>query len=217
MGLDYDFFHGFFHRKIGFYSWVDVKSGIIQIGASALEKRSVMEAYRNFETILKSEYDLRIKKVVGTEGMTGLLMGIVNKFILGKDNFLVAGDACGVMHNGGEGISCALTTGDIAGKAIIRAEDEGKNAIAYHRDGMKGEIDLCLDQFNLLRMGKVLPFNIDMKAVRKEVSLRDYYCMYKDFKSYLDQDLGIKEAEIGKIQKRNMYHRLIFKRYPVSV
>ena len=74
-----------------------------------------------------------------------------------------------------------------------------------------------LDQFNLLRMGKVLPFNIDMKAVRKEISLKDYYCMYKDFKSYLDQDLGIKEARIGEIQKRNMYHRLIFKRYPVSV
>ena len=66
-------------------------------------------------------------------------------------------------------------------------------------------------------MGKVLPFNIDLKAVRKEISFKDYYHMYKDFKSYLDQDLGIKEAKIGKIQKRNMYHRLMFNRYPVSV
>jgi flavin-dependent dehydrogenase len=148
--------------------------------------------------------------------MTGLMMGIVNKFILGKDNFLVTGDACGVMHNGGEGISCALATGDIAGKAIIQAENDDEDAIQYYRNGMKEEIDLCLDQFNLLRMGKVLPFHIDMKAVRKEISLKDYYYMYKDFRSYLDQDLGIKEAKIGRIQKRNMYHRLIFKKYPVA-
>ena len=50
--LDYDYFHGFFHRNIGFYSWLDIKSGLIQVGASALEKRSVMEVYNNFENIL---------------------------------------------------------------------------------------------------------------------------------------------------------------------
>ncbi len=215
--LDPDYFHGFFHRDIGFYSWFNVKDELIQLGASTLGKRKPMGFYHNFEKLLISEYGLKIEKKVYTEGMTGLIMGPFNRFVLGKDNFLVSGDACGVMHNGGEGISCALTTGETAGNAIINAEKTGQKAIGIYRENIKGDVDLCLDQFNYLRMGKAMPFTLDLKTVRQNHAIKDYYRMFKDLRSYLDQDLGVKETRLGKISRRNMFHRLIFKKYPVKL
>ncbi len=215
--LDPDYFHGFFHRDIGFYSWFNIKDGLIQLGASTLGKRKPLEFYHNFEKLLIHEYGLVIEKKVFTEGMTGLIMGPFNRFPLGKDNFLVSGDACGVMHNGGEGISCALATGEIAGEAIINAEKTGQKAIDIYRENIKGEVDLCLDQFNYLRMSKVMPFSLDLKPVRENHTIKDYYRMYKDLKSYKDQDIGVKETGLAKFSRRNMLHRLILRKYPVKL
>ncbi len=107
------------------------------------------------------------------EGMAAVIQAPLNHFTLGTGNFLAAGDAAGFMHNGGEGISCALTTGNLAAEAILSAEETGLQALEVYRTAVRDEAELCLDQFNPLRMMKTFPFQMDMKGLWKKYSLKE--------------------------------------------
>ena len=106
-------------------------------------------------------------------------MGQLNTFALGKDNFLAAGDAAGFVHAMGEGISCALTTGDVAGKAILAAEKTNRRALDVYSQLIRREVDYCLDQFNFLRLHKSLNHPIDIAVILKSIwsdhSLKQLY------------------------------------------
>jgi flavin-dependent dehydrogenase len=140
----------------------------------------------------------------------------LNHFTLGRGNFLAAGDAAGFIHNGGEGISCALTTGDLAAGAVQTAERTGQDALDVYRRIVRGEADLCLDQFNPLRMVQTIPFRMDLKAVWRKYSLKEMSAMWKDLKTFGKQDNGFADTGIGRIAKQNMLHRLRHGSYPID-
>jgi hypothetical protein len=141
----------------------------------------------------------------------------VNRFTLGRGNFLVAGDAAGFIHNGGEGISCALATGDLAAEAILTAEGTGQSALEVYRRVVRTEAELCLDQLNPLRMIQASPFRMDVKAVCRKHSPKEILTMWQDLKAFGGQDNGFSEMGIGEIARRNMVYRLRHGRYPIDL
>jgi flavin-dependent dehydrogenase len=209
-----DHFHAFFHRDVGVYAWANVKDGRILAGVAGIGKNKASQYYRNFLALLKGVYGLKIEEILQKEGMAGFMMAPLGRLALGKDNFLAAGDAAGFMHNGGEGISCALSTGDLAAEAILSAERTGSKAIDIYRRIVKGEVDLCLDQTNLLRMFRKLPLPLDLRSFCRNQSLRDIRLMVRDLKVFGAQDNGMKETGFGGIARKNMIHRLLRGRYP---
>ncbi len=212
--LDPGYFHTFFHRGIGVYPWANVKDDWILVGALGIGRRKAAGYLRSFLTLLEADYHMRIDRIARREGMAAFMMAPLGRFALGKDDFLAAGDAAGFMHNGGEGISCALNSGDLAGQAVLQAAETGFKALTIYRRIVEDEVALCLDQTNPLRMFKTFPMALDLKAVRRRHSLRDLYLLFKDIRAFGTQDNGLKETGVGAKAKENMVFRLLHGRYP---
>ena len=79
-------------------------------------------------------------------------MGPTNRFFLGQGRVLVAGEAAGFLHLGGEGISGALDTGGLAGQAIADATAQGDDALARYRAAARAERERVLDQWSFTRL-----------------------------------------------------------------
>jgi flavin-dependent dehydrogenase len=215
--LDPQHYNMFFHLDIGFYAWANIKDHDIHVGVGAMGNRKLPPYHANFVSLLKERYGFKIEETLMREGMTGVMQAPVNRFTLGRGNFLAAGDAGGFIHNGGEGISCALATGDLAAEAILAAEGTGQPALEIYRRIVRKEAELCLDQLNPLRMVKASPFQMDMKAVWKKYSLKEILTMWQDLSTFGKQDNGFSDMGIGAIAKQNMVHRLRHGRYPIDL
>lgn len=215
--LDPGRYHVFFHRGMGFYAWASIKDDDIHVGSGIMGVRGQRECLDNFVSLLKEKYSFKIKKTIRTEGMAGALKGPLNKFTIGKGDFLAAGDAGGFVHNFGEGISCALTTGDIAGQAIIKAAETGEEAYGIYREMVRPEAELCLDQFNPLRMLKQTPMPMDFKSFRKRYSMGQMFSMYRDLNKYKKQDNSYSASGISKVTRKNMIYHIFRGKYPVEL
>ena len=217
VNLDPHHYNTFFYPDMGFYAWSNIKDDIIRVGVGGIGSRKLPPYHANFVSLLEKRYGLKIKETVRREGMAGVMLSPLNRFALGKGNFLAAGDAGGFAHNGGEGISCALTTGDLAGEAILEAEKTGQPALEIYRKIVRGEAELCLDQFNPLRMMQTSPMPVDLKAVWRKHSLRDMYMMWEDLKTFGAQDNGFADTGVGKVVKQNILHYLRHRSYPLTL
>jgi flavin-dependent dehydrogenase len=215
--LDPAHFNVFFHPNIGFYAWANIKDDDIHVGVGGIGNRKLAPYHAAFVSLLQKQYGLRIEQILMREGMTGVMQAPLNRFTLGRGNFLAAGDAAGFIHNGGEGISCALTTGELAAEAIVSAEKSGREAIQIYRSTARREAELCLDQFNLLRMMQTSPFQLDLKPLWRRYPLREFYTMWQDLKAFGTQDNGLLETGIGEVAKQNMLYRLRHGRYPITL
>jgi flavin-dependent dehydrogenase len=214
--LDPNHFHLVFHPGVGFFPWVNMKGERVVVGVSGLDHRKAIRYFDQFLCVLQRHYGLKIRESLRAEAMAGYMMAYLNHFVLGRDNFLAAGDAAGFIH-GAEGISAALVSGDLAAQAILRAEETGSKALRFYREYARDEVVRCLDQLNPLRMSKNAPFFPDTKAFWKTVSPKTLLLIYKDLKAFASQDIGLKESGIGKILKQNMIHHLLHRRYPVDL
>ena len=217
INLDPGHYNVFFYLDMGFYAWASMKDDDIHVGVGGIGNHKLPPYHANFLSLLKKKYGFKIKETLFREGMAGVMQAPLNHFTLGKANFLVAGDAAGFMHNGGEGISCALTTGDLAAESILRAEKTRQNALDSYRTLVRGEVELCLDQFNPLRMIQKSPFRMDVKALWGRYSLKEIFMMWQDVKAFGAQDNGFAETGIGKIAKQNVFHYLRYGRYPIAL
>jgi len=215
--LDPHHYNMFFHLDMGFYAWANIKDDDIHVGVGAMGNRKLPPYHANFVSLLKERYDFKSQEVLLREGMTGVMQAPINRFTLGREDFLAAGDAAGFIHNGGEGISCALATGDLAAEAILTAEGTGQRALDVYRRIVRNEADLCLDQLNPLRMAKASPFQMDMKAVWKKHSMKEILTMWRDLKAFGKQDNGFSEMGAAGFAKQNMLYRLRHGRYPIEL
>jgi len=214
--LDPNYFHLVFHPNVGFFPWVNMKGGRVVVGVSGLEHQKAIRYYDNFIALLKGRFGLKIKELLREEAMAGYMMAYLNHFVLGQGNLLVAGDAAGFIH-GAEGISAALVSGDLAGQAILQADELHRKAVDLYRQNVRGEVDRCLDQLNPLRMFRNFPMAVDGKAFRAKLSLKALRLIYDDLKAFAAQDIGLKESGMGKVAKQNMIHHLLHRRYPVEL
>jgi len=217
INLDPQHYNMFFHLDMGFYAWASIKSDDIHVGVGGIGKRSLLPYHKNFVSLLQRNYGLKIRETIFREGMAGALRGPLNSFILGKGNFLVSGDAAGFLHNGGEGISCALTTGELAGEAILTAERKGCAALDVFRKIALKEAELCLDQFNPLRMIQTSPMRMDFMAVWLNHSLKELNALWQDLKAFGAQDNGFAETGVGKVLKQNLLYYLRHGSYPITL
>lgn len=215
--IDPRHFNVFFYRDMGFYAWANIKDDDIHVGVAAIGNRRLPAYHAALVSLLERKYGLKIRETLLREGMTAFMQAPLNHFTLGRGNFLAAGDAAGFIHNGGEGISCALATGDLAAEAILSAEKRGGAALEIYRSIVRDEAELCLDQFNLLRMIRSSPFRMDLPALRKRHSIQEASLIWQDLKAFGAQDNGFAETGFGRVARQNMLYRLRHGRYPIDL
>ena len=147
---DNRYLYWFLVPGMGPFPWLNLKDDQI-IGCAYLvgQKSNKFEALIEF---LKKNFGLSIKSELATEGCMANTMTPMNRFFPGRGRVLMVGDAMGLMHQGGEGISCALASGGHAGAAVIEGIKQGADALALYKQSVRPEMVTSLDQFNPLRM-----------------------------------------------------------------
>lgn len=139
------------------FPWINLKDDQIIIGLANVVGTPFAPAFEQFLDYLKTNLGLKIKRELATEGCRVNMMGPLNRFFPGRGRVLMVGDAVGLMHQGGEGISCALASGGYAGDAIVKGLSEGKDPLPMYKHLVRPELETTLDQFNPFRMKDSAP------------------------------------------------------------
>ncbi len=151
------YLYWFLLKGISPFPWLNLKDGQIIIGLANVVGLPFNPPFQSFLEYLRANLGLKIKRELATEGCRVNLMTPLNRFFPGRGRVLLVGDAMGLMHQGGEGISCALASGGYAGEALLRGMDEGKDPLPLYRKLVRPEMVTALDQFNPFRMKESAP------------------------------------------------------------
>ncbi len=210
------YLYWFLLRDISPYPWLNIKDGQIIIGLAQLAGNKFTPSYNAFLEYLKKHLGLVIKREVAKEGCLANLMTPMNRFFPGRGHVLMAGDAMGLMHQGGEGISCALMSGGAAGQAIVQAMKQGVEALPLYRELVRPEMVKALDQFNPLRVrSSASSTTVRQKNILGRFTLMDKARMAGELVSFFAG--GVHIPGLLPVVVRNMVHRALFKDYKPGI
>jgi flavin-dependent dehydrogenase len=146
------YLYWFLVRGMGPFPWLNLKDDQIIIGCAYPVGEKFGPKLESLIEFLKKNFGLTIKSELATEGCMANTMTPLNRFFPGRGRVLMVGDAMGLMHQGGEGISCALASGGFAGEAVLQGIRQGADALSLYKKSVRPEMETSLDQFNPLRM-----------------------------------------------------------------
>jgi len=146
------YLYWFLVKGMGPFPWLNLKDGQIIIGLAGTAGERFRPKNETLLAFLRKELGLEIRREIATEGCFANTMTPLNRFFPGRGRVLAVGDAMGLMHQGGEGISCGLASGGCAGEAIVRGLATGSDPLTLYRDLVREEVETALDQFNPLRL-----------------------------------------------------------------
>jgi len=139
-------------QGMGPFPWMNIKDDQIIIGCAYPVGQKFGPKLEMLIEFLMKNFGLKITRELATEGCIANTMTPLNRFFPGRGRVLLVGDAMGLMHQGGEGISCGMASGGYAGESIIQALTKGEDAVSLYKKLVKPEMEIALDQFNPFRM-----------------------------------------------------------------
>ncbi len=210
------YLHWYLTTGMGPFPWLNIKDNQIIIGQALNLGEKFKPNFLNFIEFLKNNFNLKIKKELATEGCNFLLRAPLNRFFPGRNRLLTVGDASGLIHQGGEGISCALVSGGYAGEAIIQALKTNREALPIYKKLIRPEMETSLDQFNLLRMMSTgASDNSRQPPFFQGLSLKQKALAMKDFMTFLKEEMFALDQGYGPTVMKNMIYRKIFGKYKI--
>jgi len=205
----------FFKPHMGPFPWLNMKDGQIIIGLGALQGEKFAPKFDRLLEFLKKDFGLRIKRELAVESCLVNTMTILNRFFPGRGRVLMVGDAMGLMHQGHASISAALVSGGLAGRAVAEALAGGGDALARYRKLVRPEMELCLDQFNPLRMMTTIASSrARQPALFHALSRREKALAARDMLVFARSEFTKVNGMVPTILK-NMAHRLVFRDYRI--
>jgi hypothetical protein len=117
---------------------------------------------------------------------------LIDRYVFGQGNVLITGQATGFLNMIGEGMSCALHSGAIAGESIVEARLRNRPAQEMYRRMIASEVRRTTDQWNPLMIAFARPHEADFPAALMKLSWRErrlvlrdmwnFIVLYKEFK-----------------------------------
>jgi flavin-dependent dehydrogenase len=203
----------FLAREMGPFPWLNVKDDQIIVGLAVMRGEPFKPKFDRLMDLLKTKFGLKVKRELATESCLVNTMAGLNRFYPGRGRVLMVGDAMGLMHQGHCSISCALYSGGYAGQAVIEGIEGGVDALTRYKELVRPELELCLDQFNPLRMmassassaSRQPSFFHGLSRQQKALAVRDAALFLKTEFSLVDGLLPM--------MFKNMAQRLFLRRY----
>jgi flavin-dependent dehydrogenase len=118
------YFHFYCFPDISLYSSAYVKDGFLLMDVVVKAGDNPARAMSRFRDFLWKETNVRDENRLRRLGCKVTYAATKGLFCFGTDRILVCGEASGLLNQFGEGISSALASGIIAGKASVRAIKE---------------------------------------------------------------------------------------------
>jgi flavin-dependent dehydrogenase len=148
--LDPECYWGFMDRSFSeFYTALYIKDDTIQFANGIMQGSKIEPYIENFINYLKVNHGFKPKKRIFKGGCIMAAMSVINKFYFGEGNVLLTGEAAGFLNLIGEGISSAITTGYIAGEAVLKSMSSNKTALDEYVPLIDKEREITLKSIEL--------------------------------------------------------------------
>jgi flavin-dependent dehydrogenase len=105
------------------------QDGTIQFATGGMQGAKIKPYVDNLIKYLKENHGFKPKERGFTGGCITAGMSMTNTFCLGEGKVLLAGETAGFLNLIGENISSAITTGPVAGEAVIWSLNSGKTVM----------------------------------------------------------------------------------------
>ena len=191
--LSPDYFHFWFHPGLGHYTWSHARDGRQIVGVGFKRGDNFAQKHAHVVNYLADKHGVRLEPHTEDEGC-GENFGpsLINRYVFGKGNVLITGQAAGFLNMIGEGMSCALHSGAISGEAVVEARLRNRPVQEMYREMVASEVRRCSDQWNPLKIAFDRPHEADFPAALMALSWRDrakvlrdmwrFIVLYKEFK-----------------------------------
>jgi flavin-dependent dehydrogenase len=191
--LSPEYFHFWFHPGLGHYTWSHARDGRQIVGVGFKRGDNFAKKHENVVNYLHDKHGVKLQPHTEDEGC-GENFGpsLINRYVFGKGNVLITGQAAGFLNMIGEGMSCALHSGAISGEAVVEARLRNRPAQEMYRKMIASEVLRCSDQWNPLKIAFDRPHEADFPAALMALSWRDrtkvlrdmwrFIVLYKEFK-----------------------------------
>ena len=138
---------------------------------------------------------------------------LINRYVFGKGNVLVTGQAGGFLNMIGEGMSCALHSGAISGEAIVEASRRDRPVQEIYRKMIASEVRRCTDQWNPLKIAFDRPHEADFPEALMKLSWRERKLVLRDMWNFV---VLFKEFKWGRQIAAAALQRPLFGGYPIQ-
>lgn len=191
--LDPEYFHFWFHPGLGHYTWSHARDGRQIVGVGFKRGDNFAKKHENVVNYLAEKHGVRLQPHTEDEGC-GENFGpsLINRYVFGKGNVLITGQAAGFLNMIGEGMSCALHSGAICGEAVVEARARNRPVQEMYRRMIASEVRRTSDQWNPLKIAFERPHEADFPAALMSLGWRDrarvlrdlwrFIVLYKEFK-----------------------------------
>jgi len=184
--LDPDYFHFWFHKDLGHYTWSHARDGRQIVGVGFDVGRNFHAAQQKVVDYLREKHDVHLGPAEDPEGCgENFGLSLINRYVFGKGNVAITGQAAGFLNMMAEGMSCAMHSGAIAGEAVVTASRSPKPLQAIYRQMIASEVRRCSDQWNPLMIAFRNPHEADFKAELAKLPLRDRLGIVREVLSFI--------------------------------
>ena len=205
--LDEEYFHFWFHPKLGHYTWSHARDGRQIVGVGYKRGDNFKSRHEYVKSYLEDKHGVKLKPADPDHEGCAENFGpsLINRYVLGKGNVLLTGQGAGFLNMIGEGMSCALHSGAISGESIIEAISRNKAVEDTYKRMIVSETHHTTDQWNPLMIAFGRPHEADFPAALMALSLPDRIKVIKDIWKFL---LLYKEFKWGRQIARTSLERL---------
>ena len=194
--LDPQYFHFWFHPELGHYTWSHARDGRQIVGVGFKRGDNFEARHRQVKQYLEDKHQVRLARHEDEEGCAeNFGPSLINRYVFGKGNVLITGQATGFLNMIGEGMSCALHSGAIAGEAVVEARLRGRPVQEMYRKMIASEVRRTTDQWNPLKIAFGKPHEADFPAALMKLSWRERALVLRDMWNFL---LLYKEFKWGR-------------------
>lgn len=192
--LDEEYFHFWFHPELGHYTWSHARDGKQIVGVGFKRGDSFHKRHENVANYLHQKHGVVLKPADSDHEGCAENFGpsLINRYVFGRGNVLITGQATGFLNMIGEGMSCALHSGAISGESILESQRLNRPVQEVYRKMIASEVQRTTDQWNPLKIAFARPHEADFPAALNALPwgdrlkvLRDmwrFVVLYKEFK-----------------------------------
>ena len=131
--LDPHYFYAYLQKEFSQYdAWFNVKDGKLVLGVAVEDVGEISKYNRAFLDYMQANHNLKIKSMLKEEKwiMPKINAGCHIDYGIGR--VLFAGEVAGFLNPMGEGISCGIASGYLAGAAIAENVDKSQNVLSAY-------------------------------------------------------------------------------------
>ena len=212
--LDPQYFHFWFHPQLGHYTWSHARDGQQIVGVGFKRGDNFDARHRNVVRYLEEKHGVKLSEHTSHEGCAeNFGPSLINRYVFGRGNVLITGQASGFLNMIGEGMSCTLHSGALAGESVVEARLRGRPVQEVYRKLVASEVRRTTDQWNPLKIAFGKPHEADFPAALARLPWRKRALVLRDLWRFL---VLYKEFRWGRQIARAAWQRLFAPGYPTE-